>query len=155
VDANGIVYVADSNNSTIRRIGPAGDVTTLAGSPGAIGTADGTGSAARFWNPRDLAIGPDGLIYVADTGGRTIRKMTTDGVVSTFGGTGGAGGSADGIGSAARFNFPAGIAVDTAGNVYVSDYADNTIRVITPGSVVTTLAGQAGASGFVNGTGAV
>jgi hypothetical protein len=146
VDATGNVYVADSQNATIRKITPAGAVSTLAGSAGTTGNVDGTGSAARFSDPENLTLGPDGIIYVADGQGNTVRKVTPAGVVTTLAGSTTAG-STDGTGSAARFNLLAGIAVDSALNVYVGDYLNNTIRKITPAGVVTTLAGSAGTVG--------
>ena len=156
VDGNGNVYVADTGNGTIRKITPAGVVTTLAGSAAAEpGSADGTGSAARFNWPCDVTVDASGNVYVADTGNRTIRKITPDGMVATLAGSAGMGnaGSDDGTGSAARFNYPNGVAVDANGNVYVADTDNSTIRKITPAGVVTTLAGSAGATGSDDGTG--
>jgi len=153
VDGNGNVYVADTNNYTIRKVTPAGVVTTLAGSAGNFGSTDGTGSAARFNQPGDVTVDVNGNIYVADTGNHTIRKVTPAGVVTTLAGSAGMTGSADGTGSAARFNFPGGVAVDGNGNVYVSDSENFTLRKITPAAVVTTLAGSPGSSAYVDGTG--
>lgn len=153
VDSAGNVFVADWDNFVIRRITPAGVVTTLAGTAGAGGSVDGTGAAARFSNPNGLAIDAAGNLHVADWGNHTIRRITPAGVVTTLAGTPGAPGSANGTGAAARFNQPNGVAVDSAGNVYVSDAANHTIRRITPAGVVTTLAGQPGASGNTDGTG--
>jgi secreted PhoX family phosphatase len=115
VDGSGNVYVADYNNDTIRKVTPAGVVTTLAGSPGVIGSADGTGSAAQFNSPQGVAVDGSGNVYVADSGNSTIRKVTPAGVVTTLAGSAGVNGSADGTGSAARFNSPAGVAVDGSG----------------------------------------
>ena len=84
------------------------------------------------------------MVYVADTNNHTIRKITPAGAVTTLAGLAGASGSADGVGSAARFNSPEGVAVDAAGNVYVADTSSNTIRKITPAGAVTTLAGHGG-----------
>ena len=154
IDSAGTVYVADTENSTIREITPAGVVTTLAGTAGATGSADGTGAAARFSSPSGVAVDSAGNLYVADTGNSTIREITAGGVVTTLAGTAGATGSADGTGAAARFDFPMGIAVDSAGNLYVADTGNSTIRKITPAGVVTTLAGTAGATGSADGTGA-
>jgi sugar lactone lactonase YvrE len=157
VDSAGNVYVADEENATIRKITPAGVVTTLAGSAGVTGGADGTGSAARFSVPRGLTVDAAGNVYVADGGGvslgNTIRKITPAGVVSTLAGLANNFGSADGTGSAARFDSPFDVAVDAAGNVYVCDTGNATIRKITPAGVVTTLAGLAGSLGSIDGTG--
>jgi len=154
VDAAGTIYVADSGNHTIRTITPAGVVGTLAGLVGTVGSADGTGSAARFGNPYGVAIDVAGSVYVADQNNHTIRKVTPAGVVSTLAGLAGTSGSADGTASVARFVFPTGVAVDAAGNVYVADAGNETIRKITPAGAVSTLAGLAGSSGSTDGTGA-
>ena len=153
VDGSGNVYVADSMNYTIRKITPAGVVSTLAGWPGSSGSTDGTGSAARFDYPTGVAVDGSGNVYVADTDNYTIRKITPAGVVSTLAGLAGTSGSADGTGSAARFDWPHGVAVDGSGNVYVADTGNYTIRMITPAGVVSTLAGTAGSSGSADGTG--
>jgi len=160
VDSAGNVYVADSNNKTIRKVTPAGVVTTLAGLAGSSGSADGTGSAARFYYPASVAVDSAGNVYVADAisnddsnNNNTIRKITPAGVVTTLAGLARSSGSADGTGSATRFFSPQGVAVDSAGNVYVADFRNCTIRKVTPGGVVTTLAGLAGSSGSADGTG--
>jgi streptogramin lyase len=153
VDGAGNVFVADSNNNTIRKITPSGVVTTLAGTAGLSGSADGTGAAARFNWPTGVAVDGAGNVFVADSDNNTIRKITPAGVVTTLAGTANASGSADGTGAAARFNGPEGVAVDGSGNVFVADYGNNTIRKITPAGAVTTLAG-AGSSGTADGTGA-
>ncbi len=154
VDSAGNVYVSDIFNHTIRKITPTGVVTTLAGLAGASGSADGTGSAARFFQPQNVAVDSAGNVYVADTLNHTIRKITSAGVVTTLAGLAGVAGSDDGTGAGgARFRFPFGVAVDGAGNVYVGDTGNNTIRKITSTGVVTTLAGLAGTSGSADGTG--
>lgn len=153
-DTAGNVYVADTGNQTIRKITPAGVVTTLAGSPGVVGSADGSGNAASFSSPTALVVDTASNVYVADLGNSTIRRITAAGVVTTLAGTAGARGSADGTGPAARFNSPTGIAVDAAGNVYVGDGQNRTIRRITPAGVVTTVAGTPLVNGSADGTGA-
>src|SRR6266496_4278817 len=152
-DSSGNVYVADTINHTIRKITPAGVVTTLAGLAGITGSDDGTGSAARFYDPIGVATDSSGNVYVADTVNNTIRQITPVGVVTTLAGLAGIYGSADGTGSAARFNNPFGVATDSSGNVYVADSGNNTIRKITPAGAVTTLAGLAGITGNADGTG--
>ena len=156
-DGSGNVYVADYNNNTLRQVSPAGVVITLAGLAGNSGSTNGTGNGARFYQPRGVAVDANGNVYVADSYNSTIRKVTTPGgVVTTVVGTAAPvdGGSADGVGSAAQFRDPYGVAVDRAGTVYVSDLANNTIRQITPAGVVTTLAGTANSTGGTNdGTG--
>jgi hypothetical protein len=122
------VYVADNGNNTIRKITPAGVVTTLAGLAGSFGSADGAGSTARFYNPFGVATDSSGHVYVADIHNDTIRKITPAGVVTTLAGLAESAGSADGVGNAARFYNPFGVATDSSGNVYVGDTANNTIR---------------------------
>ena len=153
VDSAGNAFVADSGNETIRQVTPAGVVTTLAGLAGSYGSADGIGSAARFWVPSGVAVDSTGNVYVADTDNHAIREVTPAGVVTTLAGLAASSGTNDGMGSAARFCYPFGVAVDTAANVYVADTQNQTIREVTPGGVVTTLAGLAGNRGSDNGTG--
>ena len=194
VDGSGYVYVADSSNYTLRKVAPDGTVSTLAGTAGQRGTADGQGAAARFWSPQGvaldpagnvyvvddravrkvtpaglvttlaggtagdlnvpvgIALAPNGTIYVADSYNHVIRKVAANGTVTTFAGTRGAYGFADGTGAAARFYYPQYLATDGAGNLYVSD-GNYAIRKITPDAVVTTLAGN-GNGGITDGTGA-
>jgi sugar lactone lactonase YvrE len=153
VDGAGNLYVADENNHRIRKISSGGEATTLAGSGGTGdsngGYADGPGTAAQFFRPFGVAVDGAGNVYVADTYNHRIRKITSDGEVTTLAGSG-ASGYADGTGTAAQFTFPSGVAVDGAGNVYVGDYNNHRIRKITPGGEVTTLAGS-GATGAFNG----
>lgn len=153
-DGAGNVYVADTNNNTIRKITLAGEVTTFAGTAGLSGSTDATGAAARFNSPRAVATDSAGNVYVADTLSYTIRKITPGGEVTTLAGTAGAFGGTDATGAAARFNFPSGIATDSAGNVYVGDTNNRTVRKITPAGEVSTLAGTALADGSTDATGA-
>ena len=152
VDSSGNVYVADTSNFSIRKITPAGVVTTFAGS-GTSGSADGTGTAASFAIPVGIASDSSGNVYVADAGNNLIRKITPAGVVTTFAGGGGSGvdgsGADDGTGPAASFNTPYSIAVDSSGNLYVADMMNNLIRKITPNGIVTTLAGSFPSPGAV------
>ena len=152
LDGAGNMYVADADNSTLRKVTPAGLVTTVAGKAGYYETVDGTGSEARFNFPFGVAIDHAGNIFVAELGGHVIRKVSSGGTVTTFAGLAGVSGTADGTGSAARFNAPFGMAVDSADNLYVAEMGNHDIRKITPGGVVSTYAGLAGASGSEDGT---
>src|SRR5439155_1587213 len=115
VDSAGNVYVADHDNHTIRKVTPAGKVTTLAGLADSPGSADGAASDARFNRPRDVAVDNTGNLFVGDSNNNTIRKVTPAGVVTTLAGLAQLDpngepvrGSADGTGSAARFDGPTG-----------------------------------------------
>jgi hypothetical protein len=130
-------------------------ITTLAGAAPYQGSSDGAGAAARFDDPQGVAVDASGNIYVVDSRNCTVRKVTPAGSVTTIAGTAGVVGSADGTGPAAAFRYPLGVAVDSTGNLYVTDSGNNTIRMITPAGVVTTLAGTANTTGgFANGAGA-
>jgi hypothetical protein len=147
------LFIGDTYNHTIRKMTSAGVVTTLAGSSGTAGNVDGAGSTARFYYPKSLA-GDTTYLYVADTFNQTIRQITiSSGLVTTFAGYAGAVGSIDGVGAAARFNYPFGIALDASGNLFVSDTLNHTLRKITPAGVVSTFAGAVGDAGASDGTG--
>jgi hypothetical protein len=156
LDSTGNLYVGDS--LTVRKVTLAGVVTTLAGNAGAQGFGDATGVAARFGGVKGIATDTAGNAYIADANNNVIRKMTPAGVVTTFAGGGSAGGSAagfaDGSGTAARFSAPTAVAIDAAGNLYVTDYLNWAIRKITPAGLVSTLAGGGPTNpGFADGTG--
>lgn len=155
VDANGNVFVADTKNHTIRRIAASGTVTTFAGAATFRGTANGVGVEARFNFPTGLAIDGGGNLFVADRGNHAIRRISPGGVVTTLAGAAGVSGSADGIASGARFSSPSGVALDASGNLFVADTGNRTLRKITPGGIVTTLAGTAGSAGDIDGSGSV
>jgi len=139
VGSTGTVYVADTSNDTLRVVTSAGVVSTLAGVGQTAGASDGFGSGALFNLPTGLALDASGNIYLADTANSTIRKIDASGVVTTFAGLAGIAGLRDGTGSDAWFNQPKGLTVDTAGNVYVADTGNASIRKITAAGVVTTL----------------
>jgi len=148
IGPRGAVYVADGGEANrIRLIQPDGAVSTLAG--GKEGFADGIGAAAAFHTPSAVALDHEGNLYVADTGNHAVRKVAPDGAVTTLAG-GGSPGYLDGVGRAARFNGPVGIAVDDAGIVYVADTYNDRIRRIAPDGAVTTLAGN-GKPGLLDG----
>lgn len=130
IDASGNIYMVESSNHAIRKITPAGVVTTVAGN-GTAGSANGTGTAASFKSPQGIAIGPDGHLYIGDSGNHTIRKITLpDGVVTTIAGTAGTSGNTNGSGVSATFNSPGALAFDASGNLYVADHKNYLIRKI-------------------------
>lgn len=138
VDAAGNLFVTDRTNQRIRKITPAGAVSTLAGS-GAADFADGNGTAASFHAPTGLAIDPSGNLYVADEINNCVRKVTPAGAVTTISGTGAAG-TTDGAPNLSKFDSPFGIAIDPAnGNLYVGDFNNNKIRKIVTSSVSFTI----------------
>lgn len=140
-DRSGNVYVSDSLNHTVRKISAVA-VTTIAGSAGVAGDIDGRGSDARFDFPSGIAVDDSGNVYVANGYGHTIRKIDPQGYVFTLAGFAYQPGNRDGTGTEARFHSPNGIAVDRAGNVFVADSGNSSIRKITPGGAVTTIAGS-------------
>jgi len=152
LDASGNIYVADVGNHRIRKITAAGAVTTFAGST--HGFADGTGVTAQFEFPICLVFDATGNMYVSDQYNSCIRKITPAGVVTTFAGTPGFNGFADGTGSNAKFFYPQGLTIDAVGNLYVADRGNRRIRKITPAGVVTTVAGD-GTIGITDGAGSV
>ncbi|OAM88170.1 DUF4838 domain-containing protein [Termitidicoccus mucosus] len=147
------LVVADANAHVIRILSSGAVAATLAGSAYTPGAVDGTGAAARFNGPEAVAADAAGNIYVADTQNNAIRMINASGSVSTIAGApDGSAGGADGIGIAARFRLPAGIAVAGSGTIYVADTGNHTLRAIAPGTfVVRTLAGMAGGEGFADG----
>lgn len=151
VDSVGNLYIADTENSVIRKMAPSGSVYTLAGL-GYPSTADGSPSKAGFYRPQGLVVDPDGNVYVADTGGRTIRKITQQGFVTTLAGSYRGSGSSDGNGTNASFLNPVGITIDSSGNLYISEgYGVNTIRRVSQNGDVVTIAGTFGKEGWKDG----
>jgi sugar lactone lactonase YvrE len=150
-DANGNIYIADRGNHTIRKYDSTGNVTTIAGVPGMPGSADSNGPGPRpRWTPAP-AVDQAGNLYIADPNDHVVRKIAADGSSSIIAGTPGVIGNADGVGSAASFHSPSGVAVDGAGNLYVADTLNYTIRKISPDETVTTIAGIAGVSWTATG----
>lgn len=150
MDSAGNLYVADSANYTIRKVGANGSVVTLAGSPGVSGSSDGSGSAARFSLLAGIAVDGSGNVYVVDN--NAIRKITPDGHVSTLAGASGVIGDADGTGAAARFNRPWGVAAAADGTVYVADAGNYLVRAVSSDGTVTTHAGTRGMRGRADGS---
>ncbi|WP_158499874.1 NHL repeat-containing protein [Sphingobacterium paucimobilis] len=143
-DNNGNIFVADGGNSAIRKIDNSGNVTTYAGtnSPGLV---DGTTTTARFKRPVDVIFDKTGNLYVADDNNHVIRKISTDGTVTTLAGNG-TPGYADGSKSVSRLNLPSGLALDDSGNLYIADRMNNRIRKLSPDGTLSTLVGTTAGS---------
>jgi streptogramin lyase len=150
-DQAGNMYIGENDINIVRRRTPAGEFSVYAGAVLKRGNDDGAAADARFVRPRALAIDQAGNIFVADEASHVIRKITVAGQVTTLAGKAGESGSIDGNGGSARFNAPRGLAVDSAGNVYVMDTNNAAVRKITPAGEVSTFAGRAGEPGFMDG----
>jgi sugar lactone lactonase YvrE len=149
VDGAGNVYIADTSNFRVRKVTPAGVITTFAGT-GVSGFSGDTAQAtlAQLGAPTGVAVDAAGNVYIADAGNYRIRKVNPAGVITTMAGTGVPGFSGDsGQATLAQLNFPNGVAVDGAGNVYIADTLNHRVRKVTPAGVITTLAGT-GVAGF-------
>ncbi len=129
IDSLGNLFVADSGNHRIRKVTSSGEVTTFAGS-GAASFSDGIGTVAIFNSPYGICVDGSGNLLVSDTYNNRIRKITSSGTVTTLAGSG-TGTYSDGIGTAASFNLPIGIAIDSTGIIFIADYNNNRIRKIT------------------------
>jgi sugar lactone lactonase YvrE len=151
IDAARNLYVTDVNAHVVRKITPAGVVTTVAGQRGQGGYTDGDARSSLLDAPWSVAVDAQGILYVTERYQSTVRRIAPDGSISTWVGSPGQMGDADGVGTVARLDMPVGIAIDAAGTVYVSDAATHTIRKITAGAVVTTLAGKSSSPGLADG----
>jgi hypothetical protein len=142
-DSAGNLYIADSGNNKIRKVTPAGIISTVAGTGPAGSQGDGgQATSARLRTPYDIAFGPDGSMYIADRANHKIRKVAPNGIISTFAGTGSAGYNGDDItATSARLNSPYGVDVDFEGNVYIADYDNERVRKVDTNRVMTTYAG--------------
>jgi hypothetical protein len=154
------LYIADTANHTIRRIryvvsfeGCAQPryVETLAGFAGEAGSADGAAATARFNNPRGVASAPDGSVYVADTGNHTIRRIASDGTVTTVAGQAGIAGFRDGAATDALLSSPSGIDINELGEVFIADTGNFIVRKLTTDGRLITIAGTPGVSGYRDG----
>jgi hypothetical protein len=143
-DSAGNLYIADTFNSRIRKVTPSGTITTFAGTGVAGSSGDGGAAAsAKINNPQTLAFDAAGNLYIADPPTNKVRKITPAGIISTYAGTGVAGHSGDsGAATSAQLNYPAGVAVDASGNVYIAEANNEDIRKVTPSGTITTIAGN-------------
>lgn len=149
VDFFGNVFVADVDNNRIRKVDSYGRITTVAGSAaGGFGGDGGRATAAQLNQPRDVAVDGLGQVYIADTNNNRVRRVNLNGIISTVAGTGEARFSGDGRAAAqASLNFPRGVAVDQAGQLYIADMMNNRIRMVNHQGVILTVAGN-GEPGF-------
>ncbi|MEW5677426.1 T9SS type A sorting domain-containing protein [Flavobacterium enshiense] len=148
VDSQGNIFITDQSNHLIRKITPAGVVSTFAGST--AGFLDGSGLSAKFYYPAAMTIDAQDNLYIADWNNHKIRKITPDGTVTTYAGS--TSGYLDGNAATAKFNGPTGLGIDSSGNLYVADYSNNRIRKIDTLGQVTTVAGS-GTAGLADGNG--
>jgi sugar lactone lactonase YvrE len=151
ISASGDLYISDTGNHTIRRITPAGVVTTVAGMAGQSGFADGAGTTARFNSPLGLAVAANGTVFIADSGNHIVRAIGPDRTVTTLAGRAENWATNDGVGDGARFNGLLGAALSVDGDIFVSDSNNHTIRKITRAGIVTTWAGVPGMDGSADG----
>jgi sugar lactone lactonase YvrE len=144
VDSAGSLFIADSQNFRIRKVTQGGVINTVAGNGTRGYSGDyGPATSAQFSNPTGVAVDSSGNLFIADTGNDRIRKVTPDGVISTVAGNGTYGYSGDGgPATSAQLYSPSSVAVDSAGNLFIADVNNNLIRKVTPGGVISTVAGN-------------
>ena len=143
VDPQGSVYIVDQGNSRVRQVSPDGKITTIAGTGKAGFSGDGgPATSARLMTPQGVAADGQGNVYIADYGNHRIRKVSADGRITTFAGTGKKGFSGDrGSAVAAKLDYPQGVAVDGKGNVYIADTGNSRVRKVTADGKIMTFAG--------------
>lgn len=153
-DAAGNLYVSQQGSQHIMKIDANTRAVSVFAGTGGIGTNDGQGTAASFYNPAAMAIDADGNIYVADQNGPTIRKITPGGAVTTVGGRAGQGAGVDGPSATSSLYEPVGVAIGIDGRLYVTENFGHMVRRIDPDGTITTIAGLRSAQGSANGIGA-
>jgi trimeric autotransporter adhesin len=143
VDSASNLFIADSGNNRICKVTPEGIISTVAGNGASGFSGDGgLATAAKLNKPLGVAVDSAGNLYIADTGNNHIRKVTPEGIIITVAGNGASGFSGDGgLATAAKLNKPLGVAVDSAGNLYIADTGNNLIRKVTPAGIISTVAG--------------
>jgi trimeric autotransporter adhesin len=143
VDSAGNLYIADYDNCRVRKVTTSGVISTIAGNGAAGSNGDGgLAASAQLNSPEALAFDAAGSLYIAENSGARIRKVTAAGVISTVAGTGTPGNNGDGgLATMAQLGYPGGVAVDSVGNIYIADYGNCVVRKVTPGGMISTLAG--------------
>ena len=149
VDSAGNFYIADALNSRVRKVSPAGIITTVAGTGHAGFSGDnGPAGSAQLSQPYGLALDPAGNLYIADLGNQRVRRVGTDGTIATVAGNGQTGSNGDGgPATSAQMLSPRNLAIDTAGNIYVSEFVGHAVRSIATDGTITTVAGT-GVAGY-------
>ena len=155
VDASGNLFIADSGNQRIREVGTNGIITTVAGNGGSGYSGDGgPATSAQLWWPACIAVDASGNLFIADANNNRIRKVGTNGIITTVAGNGTWGHSGDGgVAANAQLNNPSGVAVDALGNLFIADSANNRIRQVGTNGIITTVAGN-GTNGYCGDGGA-
>src|SRR6266850_560321 len=147
VDGAGNLFIADRYNNRIRKVTPDGIISTLTGGRSGFSGDGGPAASAQINDPRGVAVDRSGNVFIADAGNERIRVVTPDGIMNTVAGSGPGFGGDGGAATSAELNYPGGAAVDAAGNVFIADTRNHRIRKVTPGGIITTIAGN-GATGF-------
>ena len=144
VDSSGNLYIADTSNNVVRKVTASGAISTLAGTGSAGFSGDGSAAAGAQLNaPRSVAVDSSGNVYIADTGNSRVRKISAAGVISTYAGSGTVGYAGDNAAAtSAQLNAPLGLAVDSAGNLYIADFGNNVVRKVSAGGAISTVAGN-------------
>ena len=155
VDSAGNIYIADSSNNRIRKVNTSGNISTVAGNGTGGYSGDGAAAtSAELYDPTGVAVDSAGNIYIAEQNNNRIRKVSTSGNISTVAGNGTKGYSGDGGAAiSAELNQPAGVAVDSAGNIYIADYVNHSIRKVDTSGKISTVAGDGPGNGSYNGDG--
>jgi len=150
VDTNGNWFIADNDDNVVRKVGADGVITTVAGKytlNGTFGGDSGQATNASLNHPNNLVVSPAGTLYIADILNQRIRRVSTSGTISTFAGNGTAAYSGDGLSAtSSSLNYPACVALDAVGNLFIADLANSRVRKVS-GGILTTAAGKA-TSGF-------
>jgi trimeric autotransporter adhesin len=154
-DAAGNLFISDYANNNVRKVSTTGIITTVAGSDSSGYTGDGgAATLARLTSPAGIAVDNSGNLFIANQFSHVVRKVNTSGIISTVAGTGTAGFSGDGgDATSAQLNEPTDLAIDHAGNLYISDYYNSVIRKVNTAGIITTYAGIPDSSGFTGNDG--